>query len=130
MTDHELAEESLTLLQYLGGDQLLQALTTLMGHHVQALDAGGRIGEYGYRVGDTEEHWIDIMQMLGHWRICESRRRPVGLYVRFWNYAALRDAALAARAWKQETAFALDSEPSGWTWCHHIRDVDEAAQLG
>ncbi|MEV4067747.1 hypothetical protein [Nonomuraea dietziae] len=36
------------------------------------------------------------MQMLGHWRVCESTRRPVGLYNRFWNYPTLREALPAA----------------------------------
>lgn len=72
-------------------------------------------GRPGYRVGETETHFIDVLPMKFNWRLVLTPKHAPGTYDRAWCYYgtgpdAFARAVLAAWAWDG----ALDTEPDGW----------------
>ena len=69
----------------------------------------------GYRVKETETHYIEVVRMIFNWRLATTPKHSPMTYDRGWCYAGtgLRSfmaAVLAAMAWDG----ADGSEPDGW----------------
>ena len=79
--------------------------------------AGSRVTviEGGFRVKETDRHFVDVMLMPVNWRVTTTRKdRPVVLD-RYWCYAgtgpsSLVTAVVAVRHWDGSDG----SEPVGW----------------
>jgi hypothetical protein len=83
---------------------LLDAITAL-----QPCDGGG------FRVKETETHWVDVVPMIYNWRLARTPKDSPLTYDRGWCYygtgtASFTAAVLAAMAWDG----ADDSSPDGW----------------
>jgi hypothetical protein len=77
-------------------------------HPIQVVDDG-------YRIKETETHYIDVMSMFVNWWITETRKDSPGTYDRSWCYPGVGltgflPAALAALAWDGSP----DTEPAGY----------------
>jgi hypothetical protein len=73
------------------------------------------IPDHGYRVKETETHYIDVVPMLFNHRLVTTRKDNPLLYDRGWCYqgAGLEGftaAVTAALAWDGSD----DTEPEGW----------------
>jgi hypothetical protein len=69
----------------------------------------------GFRIAETETHYLDVIQMLYNWRLCETPKSCPLSYDRSWCYAGngldgLLTAVIAAIAWGRNP----DAEPVGW----------------
>lgn len=69
----------------------------------------------GYRIKETETHYIDVMRMLFNWRITTTPKDFPFVYDRGWCYQGtgiigFLPAALAAIAWDGSD----DTEPAGY----------------
>lgn len=69
----------------------------------------------GYRIKETETHYIDVVLMLYNWRVTRTPKASPLTYDRGWCYfgtdwSTLLLAAMAAYAWDG----ADDTEPKGW----------------
>lgn len=69
----------------------------------------------GYRVAETDTHYIDVMRMLFNWRIAEVPKSCPMTIDRFWCYAGtgpgtLLSAVVAAQLWP----LSGNPEPAGW----------------
>ena len=72
---------------------LLDAITAL-----QPCDGGG------FRVKETETHWVDVVPMIYNWRLARTPKDSPLTYDRGWCYygtgtASFTAAVLAAMAW-------------------------------
>jgi hypothetical protein len=70
----------------------------------------------GFRVKETETHWIEVLYMIWNWRIVRTPKCSPGTYDRGWCYfgtdlLTFAAAVLAASAWDG----ADDSEPAGYS---------------
>lgn len=69
----------------------------------------------GYRVKETETHWVDVVRMIYNWRVARTPKDAPWRYDRGWCYAGTDPASfitavLAALAWDG----ADSTEPAGW----------------
>lgn len=70
----------------------------------------------GFRVAETETHYIHALHMLFNWRLVEVSKANPFTYGRFWCYvgndpAALLAVCAAVRVWIETGA----PEPPGWS---------------
>lgn len=69
----------------------------------------------GFRLRETETHFIDVMRMLVNWRVTETRKDFGVLYDRHWCFAGTGAVALLRVAYAvAEWDGADDTEPAGW----------------
>ena len=71
--------------------------------------------EGGYRIKETETHYIDVVRMLYNWRVVRTPKNSPLTWDRGWCYSGtgwdtLMAAALAAWNWDGGD----DTEPPGW----------------
>jgi hypothetical protein len=69
----------------------------------------------GYRVKETETHYIEVVRMIYNWRLATTPKHSPMTYERGWCYAgtgpvSFTAAVLAAMAWDG----ADGTEPEGW----------------
>lgn len=69
----------------------------------------------GVRLFERGEHWLDAMQMIYNWRLCETPKACPLIYDRSWCYqgrgaGTLLVVTAAAAAWIASGA----DEPTGW----------------
>lgn len=69
----------------------------------------------GFRIGETETHYIDVVRKLYSWRIVRSAKSSPATYDRGYCYfgsdgPTLIKAVIAALAWDGGD----DTEPEGW----------------
>lgn len=69
----------------------------------------------GFRVKETETHYIDVLPMIVNWRVTRSPKDDPTGYDRAWcfygtHFAAMMAAVLGATAWDG----ADDTAPPGW----------------
>lgn len=69
----------------------------------------------GFRVKETETHYIEVVRMIYNWRLATTPKHSPMTYDRSWCYAgtgapSFTAAVLAARAWDG----ADGTEPVGW----------------
>lgn len=81
------------------------------GYGIQLLDEEGA----GFRVGETETHYIDVVPMIWNWRVCRTPKASPLTYDRAWCFygtgvASFTAAALGAKAWDGGD----DTSPPGW----------------
>lgn len=72
----------------------------------------------GFRVAETDTHWIDVVPQIFNWRLQTVRKSDgeFGWAERFWCYEGkglntLQRAVAAARVWDG----ADNTEPQGWS---------------
>jgi hypothetical protein len=83
-------------------------LSVLLGHMVIAIDGG-------FRVHETETHYIDVMRMIFNWRVSRTPKVNPLTYDRGWCYYGngldtLMRAVMAAKNWDG----ADNTEPELW----------------
>lgn len=83
-------------------------LSAIMGTMIVPIDGG-------FRVKQTETHWIDVLEMLFNWRVVRTPKARPLTWDRGWHYAGggldgLLRAVAAAVLWDG----ADDTEPEGW----------------
>lgn len=88
--------------------EIADMLTAIAGTEVVPIDGG-------YRVKETDRHWIDVLRMFFSWRIATTPKDCPQGYDRHWCYAgtsvmALIRTAGAAAEWDG----ADGTEPEGW----------------
>jgi hypothetical protein len=96
-------------------DMQRQYLTYQHKSFQAALNATITTIDGGYRIKETDTHYIDVMQMLFNWRITTTPKDMPYVYDRGWcyqgtNLAGFLPAALAAIAWDGSD----DTEPAGY----------------
>lgn len=69
----------------------------------------------GWRITQTERHYLDVMKMMFNWRLAETPIDMPMVYDRYWCYQgtgskAFTAAVTAAAMWDG----AADTEPLGW----------------
>ena len=65
----------------------------------------------GYRLAETDTHWIDVMPMLfGNHRVVTTVKALPMTYDRGWCYPNLLAAVAAVAVWDPET----EDRPAGW----------------
>ncbi|MEH0110786.1 hypothetical protein V6N00_13830 [Tersicoccus sp. MR15.9] len=69
-----------------------------------------REDETGWRVGETETHFIEIMPTLYNDRLVLTPKRSPMTYDRYWCYPRGPAAFMAAFAWDSSE----ETEPPGW----------------
>lgn len=85
----------------------------MLGESLQKIDGG-------YRVAETETHYIDVLRMTFSWRICETPKAFPEVIDRHWCYNFTRHTLLSVLATAKSWAFAVNSglvdcpEPAGW----------------
>ncbi len=69
----------------------------------------------GFRVAETDTHWIDVLAMMFNWRVAETPKRDPSGWDRAWCYVG-RDAATFVRAVAAAKAWVAsgEDEPRGW----------------
>lgn len=80
----------------------IRAALGALGSDVSPLWVGDRI--YGYRIKETETHYIDVIQMIFNWRVIAVPKSMPQVIDRGWCYQGtgldgFLPAALAAIAW-------------------------------
>ena len=89
-------------------DEITGMLSTLAGGEVTPIDGG-------FRVKETETHWVDVLKMIWSWRIVTTSKDVPESYDRHWCYAgtsllSLIRAVGAAAEWDGSDG----TEPEGW----------------
>jgi hypothetical protein len=71
--------------------------------------------EGGFRIRETDTHYIDVLRMLFNWRVARTMKGHLELYDRHWCFAGtsfitLIRAVTAAAEWDGGDG----TEPAGW----------------
>ncbi len=100
--------EEITARQRAGLEAAREQFEALAGTPLQVIDGG-------YRVKETPDHYIDVLQMIYNWRVVTTPKSCPLVIDRGWCYqgqglAGFVPAVLAALAWDGSDA----TEPPGY----------------